>query len=137
MTNPYRILFVDDMIDRHRTFLSLPMAIPSMYGDTKLPTVLHMVHTFAEALEAIKENTFDLMHLDHDLSLSPLATDQEKNGTLLADCIKIHGSPVCRIHLHSMNPVGRQRMHTILEGCGNTVVSLPWNGWVDLWKGRA
>ena len=111
------ILFLDDMEDRHELFRQ------RMF-DLGKNVSIKSVWNYDEFVEANKIDGYDYMFLDHDLSHDAIMCDpdniEEKTGTDVANWIVENIEPmhVAEIIVHSLNPVGRERMVNILNDAG-------------------
>ena len=122
-----RVLFLDDDAERHTRFAR------ALVGTNKVVTY---VWNYEEALDALRGPRFDLAHLDHDLSFEQQEAcvqgtepPRERSGTDVADYISNMSEDtrpyMCIIH--SFNPVGAQRMASILRGAGIQVIVAPFD----------
>lgn len=118
-----RVLVLDDSLERQKAFRS------HLIG-----TISTHVHSYAECVEAFENQPkpFDIVFLDHDLSDEAAAgnpSHKEKTGTDVVDYI-VEMDPSKqpkKIILHTLNPVGRQRMMLILQRTGIETISSPFN----------
>ncbi len=122
-----RILFLDDMGDRHRTF-------ESKFGKKFTITHAYSYEEFIDIME--NEEDFDVLFLDHDLSNKAIMCNPnddigEKTGTDIArwlvgyfsgDYADDHKPSVI---VHSLNPAGRENMVNILNDAGFEVKGIP------------
>lgn len=70
---------------------------------------LHIVKHAQEAIDLLKENSYDLICLDHDLGDQQMEWDEEDCGLVVADYI--HEHPVeCPVIVHSFNTARAMRM---------------------------
>ena len=113
------ILFLDDTELRHRHFTR------SHIGSD----VLH-VWSASQAISALEDNpTLNPIHLDHDLAYEHYGADPESfaQGTGLQVARWLanseHPRDTCII-IHSLNPIGSQRMAETLRQAGFTKVLL-------------
>jgi len=76
------------------------------------------VKTAHEAIEQLAREAFDVVSLDHDLG------DDEGLGTGLdvlrwiEEQVFLHGYRAPELRVHSMNPVGREKMWAAIEAIG-------------------
>jgi CheY-like chemotaxis protein len=66
------------------------------------------------AIKALKDTTFDIIFLDHDLRDKPVDLDDENSGSEVARYIADHEIACQCIILHTENRIGQQSMETIL-----------------------
>jgi len=88
------ILILDDMEERHDAFREKFKNIEC--------NIIH-VTTAKECIEALKNNTFDLICLDHDLGGKETGHEVSK---WIADNKNTHPMDKTKIIIHSYNPVG-------------------------------
>lgn len=69
------------------------------------------------AIKALKDTSFDIIFLDHDLEGEPAESDEENSGSEVARFIAEQGIKCKCIVLHSENRVGRDSMAAILGVC--------------------
>lgn len=85
--------------------------------------------TYEEAIILFKDNVVDFASLDHDLAQSHYMGDtSEKTGYHLMMWLLEHEyhRPRFGIRIHSMNPVGKQKMEQVVNDIyGQTWNSLP------------
>lgn len=124
-----RILFVDDMQVRHTK------AIQQNIG-----RLVTSAYTAKEAIRAMKEQCFDVVCLDHDLSdehytevFAGKPATLAGSGTEIAAWMASkdfpqHNRPQ-QVVLHSLNPAGRSRMAAILSEAGFKVTEKPFTMW--------
>lgn len=121
-----RILVVDDMQERHDFFRK---------AYNGMDDIIVQSYDYDNAMLELAStpNDFDLMFLDHDLSLEAIMCDPnntyEKTGSDIAKYIAQEIKPAdcvgMEIHCHSMNPYGRVNMVDILRNAGFTVHDVP------------
>lgn len=120
-----RILILDDMTERHKFF-------KNKLGNQN--NMLIHSYSYSEALIELRATPylFDVLYLDHDLSLEDIMCDPEnsrdKNGTDFARLIVKTIDPKkltkpLKIYLHTMNPFGKVSMLEILVKAGFDVES--------------
>ena len=114
------ILFVDDMEERHKAFLKRK----------PLGSKVYCAHTYDQAIWHLGTIQFDILFLDHDLSETAIMCDpdniDERTGTDLAkEIVSLDLDPKPGIVIHSLNPVGAERMHLILKDAGYDAVRIP------------
>ena len=103
-----KILILDDDLNRHELF--------------KLNYAKHeLTHVFTAeaAIDALKNNTFDVVCLDHDLGGMQMVDSwgTEPTGYDVAKWIAMHPERKPKlIYIHSYNPDGARNMHNILPG---------------------
>lgn len=113
-----KILFLDDDEARHAYFAGLAFK----------HSVDH-VRTAEEAIQALRENQYDLACLDHDLGgriyVDPL--DLEGTGYTVAKAMSLDlgMKRPSQVVVHSFNPVGVGRMVNRLKAAGFNVVAAP------------
>ena len=107
-----KILFLDDFQDRHDIFRE-------QYS--KDHRITH-VYTAEEAIEALKVDKFDLLHLDHDLEGIYEYDFQMKNcGSAVAEWIKANLSSdkyPRQVVIHSWNVQGAENMKSLITPLG-------------------
>ena len=91
----YKILFIDDEEVRHK------LMSKKYYGHN-----ITYVKTAKEAFKALKNDTFDVIFLDHDLGT-------DKTGADIAERIK-KMKIKSQVIVHSLNPVGAKNIQNIL-----------------------
>jgi CheY-like chemotaxis protein len=69
------------------------------------------------AIKALKNQTFDLIFLDHDLERRVANPDDENTGSEVARFIADQAIECNCIILHSENRVGRESMETLIGKC--------------------
>lgn len=102
-----KILFLDDSIERIKV-------VKDYLG--KKPNVLHIAESAPQAISFLKKHSpYDIVMLDHDLH--DVNIIGEKTGFAVAQHITTMDKSILpkRIVIHSMNPVGAQRMKTLLN----------------------
>lgn len=112
-----RILFLDDMTERHEQFRK-------MY-DGKDHVVDH-AWTADQAVELLDANKYDLVLLDHDLTDGHYGTYDASDGADGRAVARfIAGLPdeqrPHHVHVHSWNPDGAEEMRHILDEAGVSV----------------
>lgn len=96
----FKILFLDDEINRHHSFIRW---IATQH------TVDYCV-TAKQAIERLKENTYDIAFLDHDLGGKTFVTEIEETGyEVVLNFNKINKPDL--VIIHSFNPDGGKRMY--------------------------
>ena len=109
-----RVLFLDDMHDRHERFL--------YQNNGKWDVV--QAYSYEDYLEVIEEHEYLLLFLDHDLSENAIMCDidniDERTGTdVVRDLIpRFEGREKPGVIVHSLNPPGRRRMAEELRDAG-------------------
>ena len=74
------------------------------------------VKTASEAIQALQETHFDVISLDHDLGDDPEVGDGYEVLQWMEEQVHLYGyRPPPQILIHSMNPVGHDRMKTAAE----------------------
>ena len=114
-----RILVVDDMQKRHDFFREKHNGMDDMVVQS---------YDYDNAILELSSTPydFDLMYLDHDLSIEAILCDPhstfEKTGSDIAEFIARSIDPTkcddLEIYCHSMNPAGRENMVKILVNAG-------------------
>jgi DNA-binding NarL/FixJ family response regulator len=97
------ILLLDD--DSHRTAY-----FRGALSKHKLTVCRHA----RSAIRALKETSFDIIFLDHDLSGEPVDPDDTNCGSEVARFIADHEIECSCIILHTENRVGRESMESVL-----------------------
>lgn len=106
----HKLLFLDDDPQRHKVF-----------GDIVLGAVNHevdvtQVMNAKDAIQALTDNDFDLIFLDHDLGLQQMESSLvENSGYKVACFIEENFEESPPIVLHTMNTVGVQNMMRALR----------------------
>ena len=79
------------------------------------------------AIDLLKTNTYDYVFLDHDLEEEHYETQCFGKGTgyEVAQFIVENKESIKRVILHSLNPVGRDRMLVLLKNAEYDVKSAP------------
>ena len=99
-----RILILEDNHNRLKTFRRL-------FIDSE---IVH-VETSKEAIEKLKESSWDMLFLDHDLGGQEGVASGENTGWEVADWLsKNPDKKPPHIVLHSCNAVGRANMRAVL-----------------------
>lgn len=119
-----RVLVLDDDDYRHFMF---NIAFKNHY--------VKNVRNVAEAVEALKEETWDLVQLDHDLAdVHYHELKAGKVGELTGMDVAVHIARYMdreklptRVVVHSWNPPGAKAMVEILRDAGISVVYQPFN----------
>ena len=121
-----RILVVDDDQSRHDFFKK---------AYNSMDDILIQAYDYDNAILEIgaTPHDFDLMFLDHDLSIDSTLCDPhntfEKTGSDIAEYIARKLDPAecvnMKIYVHSMNTAGRVNMVNILEKAGFNVINAP------------
>jgi DNA-binding response OmpR family regulator len=109
-----KILFLDDEEYRFNAFKTQN---PNVDVDWAINT--------NRAIHLVKNNTYDVAYLDHDLGYN-LPTGKDFVNYLVSRKDKI---PVSLFICHSMNPVGRANMVEMLSNFGYNVIDKPY-AWV-------
>lgn len=91
--NPHRITFFQNGLKPHKV------------------TVCRHART---AMKALRQSSFDIVFLDHDLEGRAADPDEENSGSEIARYIAEHQIACGRIILHSENRAGRESMEAIL-----------------------
>lgn len=109
------VLFVDDDEKRHH--------LMDEFNESG-KKIFH-VETAEQAMQALAEHQFDMLMLDHDLSIEDRMCDPDgqtvvTNGSQLADWIVKSGlvSKDVDVIVHSFNPAGASRMVKIFHSAG-------------------
>lgn len=99
-----KILILDDQEQRHKHFKK----------ELCFHTLCH-VYTSKECIKKLSEETFDCVFLDHDLGGQEMVESGENTGYEVCVWLKnnIEKCPD-QIYIHTMNPVGRQNMLSVL-----------------------
>ena len=109
-----RILFLDDDPERVKAFL-----MANRHHE------VHVATNYVEAIQAIRKYDYEMMWLDHDLSVEDQMLDpirdrhrfKERGGTDVALAIVLHCSGKRKpkeVVVHSYNPLGARNMMAIL-----------------------
>lgn len=111
-----KIFFLDDDKERHRRFTM-----------NRIGQDVTAAWTYAEAVELLSKEIFDLAYLDHDLSdfaASGHPLPGEKTGTDVAEFITQmpEDRRPRKVIIHSFNPYGAERMEKILRTAGIEVL---------------
>lgn len=107
-----RILFLDDNQTRHKTFKSQTIGAS-----------VDQAFTAIQAVEFLKNNTYDVVFLDHDLGEEHYKNqncNDDTTGQFVAkycESVKEQFNNTVFV-LHTLNPVGRESMKSILENAG-------------------
>ncbi len=100
------ILVLDDMEVRHRWFVN---------NLARFNAILYQARTAREAIELLKETTFDVMFLDHDLGDRVYVDSDDPNtGYQVAKYIRENDIECNRIIIHSLNKSGVDNMMALL-----------------------
>lgn len=111
MSNP-RILFLDDSLERQRTFRSL---VPSG----------HCVQTADECIAAL-ERSWDVVFLDHDLGGEVFVDPAHPNsGSAVVRWMVTHSPAVGYIIVHSLNGAAARLMVAALREVGYRADHVP------------
>lgn len=106
-----KVLFVDDMDERHRAF-EAPLA-------GKVDIVF--AHTAAGAIDALNREAFDQVFLDHDMSEEDIMIEVggrsvEPTGMAVVEHLLSMADPPKNIVVHSMNePAAREMERRLVE----------------------
>lgn len=73
----------------------------------QVPKNFEIARTYEEAIKILKNNTIDILSLDHDLG-------EEKTGYDIVKYICQNNCKVKRVYLHTFNPIGRENMYQVL-----------------------
>lgn len=123
-----RVLFLDDMEDRHAAFKNR----------TAGTRVVH-VWTAEEACSKLLTCVFDVVFLDHDLADEHYDHDASVDGVGDGTGLQVAGwiaANACELRardeqpfvvVHSLNPAGSQRMLDVLAEAGVPAVRAPFN----------
>ena len=102
-------LFLDDDKIRHAKFMEMSIG-----------HVVTQAWTAQEAIEALRQNAYDVVFLDHDLNGAVYVDSfgEEETGYTVAKWIADNASLVNigRIIIHSYNQVGAQNIYNVLAG---------------------
>jgi hypothetical protein len=135
LENPMKVLFLDDMEPRRNKALKV------FFGQD-----LKLAVNATSAIAAMKAEKFDLVCLDHDLEEEHYeewsgdgmwANDGKGSrlkgsGTEVAEFMAdelAHSNRPSKVVIHSCNDYGSQRMQSILERVGYSVVRRPFTQW--------
>lgn len=100
-----KILVLDDMDTRHEIFKKIVTESDE----------LTLVKTAAETIEQLKNQTWDMVFLDHDLGGQTFVESGEETGYQVAEWLSQNPDYKPKmIFIHSMNPVGTQQMKLVL-----------------------
>lgn len=106
-TNTMKILFLDDQLGRWDAFRENNPTADATWASS-----------YCDAVTLIEKNEYDLIYLDHDLGTK--ATGYTFAQYMVEQHIQ------CRfVVCHSMNPVGRVDMSSLLYGGGFNVLNCP------------
>lgn len=98
-----KILILEDSAERMEFF----------YKKFEDSEIRHVEHA-KDAIEALENNQYDIIFLDHDLGGTQMNYDPKDCGTLVAEYLS--ENPVdSKIIIHSFNPVAANRMINILH----------------------
>ena len=117
-----RALFLDDMSERHRQFKS---------KHSKEFEHVDYVYTYDDAVKYLKSHTYNAVFLDHELSENAIMCDpddiDERTGADLAIWIvqNMETEDAPGFVIHSLNPVGRERMVNLLRDAGFDASGIP------------
>jgi hypothetical protein len=129
-----KILFLDDMFDRHARFFDHCAQYGAVNEETgQTLAKIYSAYDYGEATAAMMKQSFDVVFLDHDLSLESIMCDpetsEELTGTSVAkwmvEFFENSLLPKPQVVLHSLNPEGRKRMKMILRDAGFEVKEIP------------
>jgi hypothetical protein len=116
-----KALFLDDMDQRHKSF-------HNKFGDQFETT---HVYGFGEFITAMTNDDYDILFLDHDLSETAIMCDpddiDERTGSDAAKwLVRYYADKDFKpgVVVHSMNPIGRKNMVSILKDGGIDAVPL-------------
>ncbi len=116
-----KVLFLDDDPLRHAKFRKAHIGVDVTY-----------VWTADEAIEELKENTFDQVSLDHDLAaqknmeLPPAGEGSGYDVALFIASMPMNKQPKLAV-IHSFNPEGARRMRIVLNKAGIHTMRIPFN----------
>jgi CheY-like chemotaxis protein len=129
----YDVLVLDDMLERHDGFIYAFRRINEAAGYERYR--LSHARTAAHANEKLAQRRFDLVFLDHDLSLEDIMVEPgvpsvEETGMVTATYIATLPAEL-RPHVvlaHSCNPHGAYRMRSTVADAGihATEMAFPW-----------
>ena len=120
-----KALFLDDMKERHKSFHN--------FYKNDFDEITY-VYDYDEFVAEMKDGSHDILFLDHDLSVNTINMDpddyDERSGTDVAKWISEEMGFIPRedkpgIVVHSMNPIGRERMVDILRDGGFEATPYP------------
>lgn len=83
-----------------------------------------LARTVDEAIDLLRSQDWDVVSFDHDMAFSHYAREftNEKTGNdiakLLVDLVQTGTRKAPKCHVHSMNPVGKQRIIATLVAGG-------------------
>lgn len=118
-----KILFLDDDPQRHVAFQKF-IAKKGLTDTTEL----HACFTAQEAIELLKNNEYDAIHLDHDLGGKIYVEEVENTGYEVALWIRDHLESLPNlIIIHTYNPAGAERMMNVLKERTSNVFYIPFN----------
>ena len=112
------------MVGRHVEFIN-------KYGE-QFEEIVH-AYTYEAALELLKPGAYDMVFMDHDLSITSALCDPEttteKTGSDIAKHVVSSFPPKNSPYfvVHSFNPAGRANIVDILDKGSFTVMSLPFD----------
>ena len=86
------------------------------------------VCTAADAIRALQTDTYDLVHLDHDLGGMVYTQSAQGTGYEVAQYIASMTTPPAHVVIHSWNPAGANNMKAVLERVTSVEVS-PFPAW--------
>ena len=111
-----KILILDDDQNRHRQF-----AVKYQSED------LTHVETATDAIEALKENQYDYVFLDHDLGDEIMVASGPGTGYEVAEWIanNLETKETTQVVLHSLNGPGRKNMMGVLKSGGVKSMEAP------------
>lgn len=116
-----KVLFLDDDPTRHAKFRQAHIGVDVNY-----------VWTAKEAIEAMAEEYFEQMSLDHDLAAQlNMELPPEGEGSGYDVALHIAQLPEDKrpklVVIHSFNPEGARRMHIAINKAGISCIKLPFN----------
>ena len=97
-----KILIIDDLKDRHQ-FLGI-----EYQGND-----IHNAYTYNEAIELIKNNSYDLICFDHDLN--DFEDRVERTGVSIAKFMAYAGLKTSEVRIHSLNAIGAMNIISVLK----------------------
>lgn len=102
----YKLLILDDDQIRHDGF------------KRKFPEYeLKHTYTAEETIDALKNNEYDYVFLDHDLGGEQMVASGDGTGYEVAEWLANHHCrcPKMAIYIHSLNPIGRKNMVNVMR----------------------
>jgi hypothetical protein len=120
-----KILFLDDNLERHKTFMS----------NNRVGNTLLQAFTAHQALSfMLLHEDIDAIYLDHDLDCSTnniCCNDEEDGRYVCRQMVEYNLHKDAYIMIHSLNFDGGKEMKSILEDAGYTNVEHNPFGWTN------